>query len=71
MDEPSVTQLGTSAYLTVSHDDVIGMFSEIANIIKANGGISAIHCCGKCDWRIPIKAGVDIINLDAYALRKI
>ena len=67
MDEPSVTQLGTSAYLTVSHDDVIGMFSEIANIIKANGGISAIHCCGKCDWRIPIKAGVNIINLDAYA----
>lgn len=27
----------------------------------------AIHCCGKCDWNVPIKAGVDIINLDAYS----
>lgn len=67
MDEPCVTQLGTSAYLTVTEDDVVGMFSEIAEIIKSNGGISAIHCCGKCDWQIPIKSGVDIINLDAYA----
>ena len=28
--------------------------------------MSAIHCCGKCDWSLPVKAGVDIINLDAY-----
>ncbi|MBD5402398.1 hypothetical protein HDR58_06310 [bacterium] len=67
MDEPSVSQLGTSAYLTVSENEVIEMFREISNIIKENGGICAIHCCGKCDWRIPIKAGVNIINLDAYS----
>ena len=29
--------------------------------------MSAIHCCGKCDWSVPISAGVDIINLDAYS----
>lgn len=67
MDEPSITQLGTSAYLTVSENDVIEMFEEISDLIKANGGISAIHCCGKCDWRIPIVANIDIVNLDAYA----
>ncbi len=67
MDEPSVSQLGTSAYLTVSEDDVVQMLKEISDIIQSNGGISAIHCCGKCDWRIPIKAGVNIINFDAYA----
>lgn len=67
MDEPSISQLGTSAYLTISENDVVAMISEISGIIKANGGISAIHCCGKCDWRIPIKSGVNIINLDAFA----
>ena len=28
--------------------------------------MSAIHCCGKCDWNVPVNAGVDIINFDAY-----
>mgnify|MGYP000783492793 CR=1 FL=1 len=67
MDEPSMSQLGTSAYLTVSEQDVVEMLSEIVDLIHDNGGISAIHCCGKCDWSIPIKAGVDIVNFDAYA----
>ena len=67
MDEPSISQLGTSAYLTISEDEVVEMLKEISDIIKENGGISAIHCCGKCDWSIPIKSGVDIINFDAYA----
>ena len=67
MDEPTLSQLGTSAYLTVSENDVVSMLSEICEIIKNNGGVCAIHCCGKCDWAIPIKSGVDIINLDGFS----
>lgn len=67
IDEPSISQLGTSAYLTISEKDVIDMLKQISENIKQNGGLSAIHCCGKCDWTIPIIAGVDILNLDAYA----
>lgn len=66
IDEPSISQLGTSAYITISQQDVIDMIKEVSDIIKQNGGISAIHCCGKCDWNVPVVAGVDIINLDAY-----
>ena len=66
MDEPSVSQIGTSAYLTVSENDVVKMLKEISDIINAQGALSAIHCCGKCDWRIPIKTGANIINFDAY-----
>jgi len=66
-DEPSMSQLGTSAYLTVGEDEVISMIKEIFDAVKKAGGICAIHCCGKCDWRIPIKAGVNIINFDAYS----
>lgn len=67
MDEPSVSQIGTSAYLAITNNDVISMIKEISDIIKSNGALSAIHCCGKCDWRIAIKTGVNIINFDAYS----
>lgn len=67
MDEPSVSQIGTSAYLTITNNEVLAMIKEISDIIKNNGALSAMHCCGKCDWRIAIKTGVDIINFDAYS----
>jgi len=70
LDEPSISQLGTSAYITIPDSDVLEMLKEICTVIKQNGGISAIHCCGKCDWSIPIKSGVDMINIDAYSFGK-
>lgn len=66
IDEPSISQLGTSAFITISKDDVVSVIKEISDIIKANGALSAIHCCGKCDWSVPIESEVDIINLDGY-----
>lgn len=66
IDEPSISQLGTSAFITIPEDEVIAIIKEVSDLIKANGALSAIHCCGKCDWAVPIKAGVDIINLDGY-----
>lgn len=66
MDEPSLSQLGTSAFLTISKDEVIEIIKEISDLIKENGAKSAMHCCGKCDWTIPIRGGLDIINLDGY-----
>lgn len=66
LDEPSISQLGTSAFITISKEDVVCAFREISDLIKQNGAISAIHCCGKCDWNVPIESGVDILNLDGY-----
>src|SRR5574344_671725 len=70
MDEPSLSQLGTSAFITVEKEDVIEIIKSISDIIKKNGGLSAIHCCGKCDWDSPINTGVNIINLDGYFYAK-
>ena len=66
-DEPTISQMGTSAYMTVSDTEVCEMLKQISEIVKKYGGISAIHCCGKCDWSVPIKAGFNIINPDAYS----
>ncbi len=67
IDEPTVSQIGTSAYVTISPNEIVEYIKEISDIIKQNSGISAIHCCGKCDWSIPLKIGMDIINFDAYS----
>ena len=66
IDEPSISQLGTSAFITIPEDEVMAIIKEVSDLIKTNGALSAIHCCGKCDWAVPIRAGVDIINLDGY-----
>lgn len=66
LDEPSISQLGTSAFITISKEDVLGIFKEVSGLIEEAGGLSGIHCCGKCDWEIPIKSNISIINLDGY-----
>lgn len=67
LDEPSASQLGTSAFITISKDEVVQIIKEVSDIIKENGALSAIHCCGKCDWTLPIDGEIDMINLDGYA----
>lgn len=66
IDEPSISQWGTSAFITISKEDVVSVLKEISDLIKNAGGLSGIHCCGKCDWTIPIESEVNVINLDGY-----
>lgn len=66
LDEPSISQLGTSAFITISKEEVVAVIKEISDLIKENGALSAIHCCGKCDWSVPVEVGVSIINLDGF-----
>ncbi len=67
IDEPTLSQLGTSAYMSLTESGIISMIKEITKAIKYNNAIPAIHCCGKCNWRVPLKSEVEIINFDAYS----
>lgn len=70
MDEPVMSQYGTSAFITVKKEEVVDALKEISDIIKEFGGLCAVHCCGKSDWSVLIEAGVDIINFDAFSYSK-
>lgn len=70
MDEPSMSQFGTSAFLTVKKKDIIESINPIADIIKNQGAISAVHCCGKTDWDMILDSNIDMINFDAYSFAK-
>lgn len=70
LDEPVLSQYGTSAFVTIQKKDIIEALSEIAKVIKDFGGLCAVHCCGKADWSLLIEAGIDIINVDGYSYAK-
>ena len=66
MDEPSISQVGSCAFLSVESKDVIELLSTISADLKKFGALCGIHCCGKTDWEIALSCGVDIVNFDAY-----
>ena len=66
LDEPVLSAYGSSAYLSVSRADVVGLLSETVETIHEAGGIAGIHCCGNTEWSMLADAGTDIISFDAY-----
>jgi len=66
IDEPILAGFGSSTYVSVQRDDVVAKLNEVVEAIRAEGGIPAIHCCGNTEWSIPVDAGADIVNFDAF-----
>jgi methionine synthase II (cobalamin-independent) len=69
-DEPYLACVG-SAYTPVDRNDVIDVFSELTEGLKASDCLVGIHCCGNTDWSMLMDAeGVDIINFDAFEFQE-
>jgi hypothetical protein len=66
IDEPILSAFGSSTYVSVKREDVVALLTEMIGAVHADGGIAGIHCCGNTEWSIPIDAGVDIVNFDAF-----
>lgn len=66
LDEPSISQYGTSAFITITKEDIVNSISEISGILKDNGAMVGIHCCGNTDWSIVTESNVDILNFDGF-----
>jgi hypothetical protein len=66
IDEPILSAFGSSTYVSVQRAEVVAHIQEIVEAIHAEGGLAGIHCCGNTEWTIPIDAGVDLINFDAF-----
>jgi hypothetical protein len=66
IDEPILSALGSSSYLGVSAEETLRLLKEMTGVVRQEGGVSGIHCCGNADWQLVMKCGADIINFDAY-----
>ncbi len=67
MDEPSLSHIGTCAFLTIDINMVKNILNDMSNILKSFGAITTIHCCGKMLWDMLTTIDVDILNFDAYS----
>ncbi len=66
MDEPALAGLGSSAFISISKDDIKQDQNEIITAIHNEGGIAGVHICANSDWPLILSLDYDIINFDAY-----
>jgi hypothetical protein len=67
MDEPALAGLGSSAFISISKEDIKLDQSEIISAIQSAGGIAGVHICANSDWPLILSLDYDIINFDAYS----
>ncbi len=61
-DEPYLVAYG-SVYFSLPKEHVVDSIGEVIKDLDAKKGI---HCCGNTDWSVVLKAGVEIVNYDAF-----
>jgi hypothetical protein len=66
IDEPILSAFGSSTYVSVKREDIVVQLKEVVDAIHNQGAWAGMHCCGNTEWTIPIDAGVDILNFDAF-----
>jgi methionine synthase II (cobalamin-independent) len=65
-DEPALAGLGSSAFITISAEEIIASFAEVFEAVRAEGGLVGVHVCANTEWSVIFDAGIDILSYDAY-----
>ena len=66
IDEPALAGLGSSAFISVTGEEIRDMINEVADAIHLAGGLAGIHVCANTDWDLLLGSKIDILSFDAY-----
>jgi hypothetical protein len=66
IDEPAMAGLGSSAFISVTPEEIQGMINEVAAAVHRAGGLAGIHVCANTDWGLLLGSDIDILSFDAY-----
>ena len=66
IDEPALAGFGSSAFISVSAEDITTMLDEVVSHIHKAGGLAGTHVCANTDWSLFFNGSLDVINFDAY-----
>ncbi len=66
-DEPGLSGFGSSAFITISKEDISKCFSEVFEAVHEESGLAGVHVCANTEWSLLFDAGVDVISYDAYS----
>jgi methionine synthase II (cobalamin-independent) len=67
LDEPGLTGFGSSAFISVSRQDVEACLEEVIAAIHEEGALAGVHVCGNAEWSIILDSSADIVSFDAYS----
>jgi methionine synthase II (cobalamin-independent) len=67
IDEPSLAGFGTSAYITITKEDVTETIGEIIDAVQSEKGLSGVHVCANTQWDMLLESKIDVISFDAYS----
>lgn len=66
-DEPGLAGLGSSAFITITREDIIACLGEVFDAVRAEQGLVGVHVCANTEWPVIFDSGVDIVSYDAYS----
>jgi len=66
IDEPALAGLGSSAFISISKDDIAQDLGEVIAAIKQSGGLAGIHVCANTDWNFLLSLDLDVLSFDAF-----
>ncbi|KPA17667.1 hypothetical protein MHK_002104 [Candidatus Magnetomorum sp. HK-1] len=66
-DEPGVVSFGSSAYISISREQVMDALGCGIDAIHEVNGLAGIHICANGDWSLALESQADIISFDAYS----
>jgi len=66
-DEPALAGFGSSAFITISLDDIKACFGEVFEAVQSEGALAGVHVCANTEWSVLFDAGVDLVSFDAYS----
>jgi len=65
-DEPGIVGFGSSAFISITREQIHSALQETIEAVHAAGGIAGIHICANGDWSLALETEVDILSFDAY-----
>ncbi len=67
IDEPALAGFGTSAYITITKEDVTQSIEEIVQEVHSENGRAGVHVCANTQWDMLLNSSIDIISFDAFS----
>lgn len=66
-DEPGLAGFGSSAFITITPEDINTCLSEVYEGVREEGGLTGVHVCANTEWPVIFDTGVDVISFDSYS----
>ena len=66
-DEPALAGFGSSAFISISKEEISTCFDEVIQAVHTAGGLAGIHVCSNTEWSLVLDSAADIVSFDAYA----